>query len=38
LGKLPKWHLGYPFDGRSWIFVDEISVEGGIERSSVGSQ
>lgn len=32
MGKLPKWHLGYPFDGRSWIFVDEISVQ-----SSVGS-
>ena len=21
LGKLPKWHLGHPHDGRSWIFV-----------------
>lgn len=27
LGELPKWHLGYPMDGRSWIFVDEISIE-----------
>lgn len=26
LGTLPKWHLGYPMDGRSWIFVDEISI------------
>ena len=26
LGALPKWHLGYPMDGRSWIFVDEISI------------
>lgn len=27
LGKLPKWHLGYSNGGRSWIFVDEISVQ-----------
>lgn len=27
LGKLPKEHLGYAEDGRSWIFVDEISVK-----------
>ena len=27
LGPLPEWHLGYPMDGRSWIFVDEISVQ-----------
>lgn len=27
LGKLPEWHLGYPHDGRSWIFVDEISIQ-----------
>ena len=27
MGKLPEWHLGYPMDGRSWIFVDEISVK-----------
>jgi predicted alpha-1,2-mannosidase len=27
LGKVPEWHLGYPMDGRSWIFVDEISVQ-----------
>ncbi|MDO1502401.1 GH92 family glycosyl hydrolase [Winogradskyella maritima] len=27
LGKLPEWHIGYPMDGRSWIFVDEISVK-----------
>ncbi|NNE32589.1 MAG: glycoside hydrolase family 92 protein [Winogradskyella sp.] len=26
LGELPEWHLGYPMDGRSWIFVDEISI------------
>jgi len=27
LGKVPKWHIGYPYDGRSWIFVDEISIK-----------
>jgi predicted alpha-1,2-mannosidase len=27
LGKLPKWHLGYVDDGRSWLFVDEITVK-----------
>ena len=27
LGKLPKWHLGYKHDGRSWIFIDEISIK-----------
>ena len=27
LGKLPEWHLGYEHDGRSWLFVDEISIK-----------
>ncbi|MBR9844782.1 MAG: glycoside hydrolase family 92 protein [Algicola sp.] len=27
LGELPEWHLGYPHDGRSWIFVDEITIK-----------
>lgn len=27
MGKLPEWHIGYPHDGRSWIFVDEISIK-----------
>ena len=26
LGELPKWHLGYKHDGRSWIFIDEIEI------------
>ena len=26
LGELPKWHLGYPYDGRSWLFIDEIQI------------
>ncbi|MBD3891647.1 GH92 family glycosyl hydrolase [Olleya marilimosa] len=27
LGKLPEWHLGYKHDGRSWLFVDEITIK-----------
>ena len=27
LGKLPKWHLGYKHNGRSWLFVDEIQIK-----------
>ncbi|WP_299122112.1 GH92 family glycosyl hydrolase [uncultured Winogradskyella sp.] len=27
MGKLPEWHLGYPMNGRSWIFADEISIK-----------
>ncbi|WP_296315833.1 GH92 family glycosyl hydrolase [Winogradskyella sp. UBA3174] len=27
LGDLPEWHIGYPMDGKSWIFVDEISIK-----------
>ena len=27
LGKLPKWHLGYKHDGKSWFFVDEIQIK-----------
>ncbi len=27
LGELPKWHLGYEHDGRSWLFVDEITIK-----------
>ncbi len=38
LGKLPKWHLGSPLNGRSWIFVDEISVQANSMRSPVESQ
>ena len=38
LGKLPKWHLGYADDGRSWIFVDEISIKVGSEMPEVDNQ
>jgi predicted alpha-1,2-mannosidase len=27
LGALPAWHLGYEHDGRSWLFVDEITIK-----------
>ena len=27
LGVLPKWHLGYIHDGRSWLFADEIEIK-----------
>ena len=27
LGDLPKWHLGAPFNGKAWIFVDEIEIK-----------
>ena len=27
LGKLPEWHLGYPFDGDAFIFIDEITIK-----------
>jgi predicted alpha-1,2-mannosidase len=26
LGVLPKWHLGFEYNGRSWLFVDEITI------------
>ena len=25
-GPLPSWHLGFPHDGKSWLFADEISI------------
>lgn len=26
-GNLPKWHLGAPYDGKSWLFADEIEIK-----------
>lgn len=26
-GLLPEWHLGYPYSGTAWIFVDEITIK-----------
>ena len=25
-GKLPSWHQGFPFDGKAFIFIDEITI------------
>jgi predicted alpha-1,2-mannosidase len=27
LGDLPQWHLGHPYDGKAWLFVDEIDIK-----------
>ncbi|TDI79229.1 MAG: glycoside hydrolase family 92 protein [Bacteroidetes bacterium] len=27
LGPVPKWHLGYPSNGKAWIFIDEIEIK-----------
>lgn len=27
LGVLPEWHLGHEHDGRSWLFIDEITIK-----------
>ncbi|MEP2937456.1 MAG: GH92 family glycosyl hydrolase [Gilvibacter sp.] len=27
LGDLPEWHLGAPYNGKAWIFVDEIDIK-----------
>ena len=26
-GDVPKWHIGAPFNGKAWIFVDEIQIK-----------
>ena len=26
LGDVPDWHIGHSYEGKSWIFVDEISI------------
>jgi hypothetical protein len=26
LGSLPSWHLGAPYNGKAWIFIDEIEI------------
>ena len=26
-GALPEWHLGYPYQGKAWVFVDEIEIK-----------
>ncbi|MDC7994721.1 GH92 family glycosyl hydrolase [Altibacter sp. HG106] len=27
LGAVPDWHLGAPYQGKAWIFIDEIEIE-----------
>ncbi len=27
LGSVPDWHKGKPYDGKSWVFVDEIAIK-----------
>ncbi|MEL6811270.1 MAG: GH92 family glycosyl hydrolase [Bacteroidota bacterium] len=27
LGPVPEWHLGHPYDGKAWIFIDEIEID-----------
>jgi len=27
LGPVPTWHKGHPYEGRSWVFIDEIAIQ-----------
>ncbi|AXT18892.1 glycoside hydrolase family 92 protein [Flavobacteriaceae bacterium AU392] len=27
LGDIPEWHIGHAYDGKSWVFMDEISIK-----------
>jgi hypothetical protein len=27
VGPLPEWHIGYEYQGTTWVFIDEISIE-----------
>jgi len=27
MGECPEWHVGYEYDGKAWIFADEIVIE-----------
>ncbi len=27
LGNIPKWHIGHEYNGKSWIFMDEILIK-----------
>jgi outer membrane protein OmpA-like peptidoglycan-associated protein len=37
-GKLPEWHLGFPYNGDAFIFIDEISFENKIKSVSSCSE
>ncbi len=26
-GAIPEWHIGHEYDGKTWIFIDEISIK-----------
>ena len=26
-GKLPEWHIGHPYNGEAFIFIDEIIIK-----------
>lgn len=27
IGPVPEWHLGFPYDGKAWLFIDEIEIK-----------
>ena len=27
IGPVPEWHIGHQYDGKTWIFVDEIQID-----------
>ena len=27
VGPVPEWHMGHQYDGKTWIFVDEIQID-----------
>lgn len=27
IGPVPDWHLGFPYDGKAWLFIDEIEIK-----------
>ena len=35
LGDLPEWHLGAPYNGKAWIFIDEIEILKPDEKTKI---
>jgi len=35
LGDLPAWHLGAPYNGKAWIFIDEIEIIKPDEKTKI---
>ena len=27
IGPVPEWHLGFPYDGKAWLFIDDIEIK-----------